>query len=183
MFDDPSVTEIIKSSPRWKKSDIARYDTVVVMDSSDTEAVSIQGIKLVCSIVILIPLLKLPSGCRVGQVRIIFCLPRFLGPSALQQPSPPWWNVEEPLVYIHWFSRFRSRLNPDNQMYVIEWAKDAPGQIQGAVIPLRNVRQGCMVSPTTKGWSHEWKSHTILNETDKFYVNSFQSKYTYGTIY
>lgn len=68
-------------------------------------------------------------------------------------------------------------------MYVIEWAKDAKGQVQGAVIPLKNVRQCCMVSPASKAWSHEWESNTILDEIDKFYVNSFQSNYTYGTIY
>lgn len=50
--DGPSVAEIIKASPRWKNSNVARYDTVVVMDSSDAEAVSVEGIEPVYSIVI-----------------------------------------------------------------------------------------------------------------------------------
>lgn len=119
----------------------------------------------------------------MGQIRVIFRLPQVLGASALKQPSPSWWKVEEPLVYVHWFSRFKNRPDPHNQMYIIEKVKDSKGQIPGAIIPLANVRQGCMLSPASKDWSHEWKSHTILDQCKRFFVNNLQSKYSYCTIY
>lgn len=120
-------------------------------------------------------------GCRVGQVRVIFRLPEVLG--VLKQPSPLFWNVEEPLAYVQWFSRFKKQPDPNNNMYAVEWAKDSKGGIQGAVVPLTNIRQCCMLSPATKVWDPEWESHSVIDECKRFYVNNFQSNYSYYTIY
>lgn len=43
LFDDVPVREIIKGLPVWKKSKVARFDTVVVMDNNDAEAVGVDG--------------------------------------------------------------------------------------------------------------------------------------------
>lgn len=43
LFDDVSVREIIKALPLWKRSKVARFDTVVVMDNDDAEAVGLEG--------------------------------------------------------------------------------------------------------------------------------------------
>lgn len=44
LFEDIPVREIIKALPIWKKSDTARYDTVIVMDDDKAEAVGVEGI-------------------------------------------------------------------------------------------------------------------------------------------
>lgn len=43
LFDDGPRTETIKALPVWKKADVAHYDTVIVMDNDNAEAVSIKG--------------------------------------------------------------------------------------------------------------------------------------------
>lgn len=43
LFDDVSVREIIKGLPVWKKSKVARFDTVVVMDNTDADGVGVDG--------------------------------------------------------------------------------------------------------------------------------------------
>lgn len=101
----------------------------------------------------------------------------------MKQTSPKYWNVDETLVYVQWFSKFKNTPDPNNKMFVIQQAKDTNGQIRGAVIPLTHVRQGCMLSPASKEWSHEWKSQSILDQCSRFFVNNFQSKYTFCTIY
>lgn len=122
-------------------------------------------------------------GCRAGQLRVIFCLPEFLGVSTMKRPSPSWWNVKEPLVYVQWFSKFRKEPDSHNQMYIVDWARDAKGEIQGMVVPLTNIRQCCMLSPATKDWDCDWESHTVIDQCKRFFVNNFQSKYSYYTIY
>lgn len=114
-------------------------------------------------------------------MRVIFRLPKLLGD--FKQPSPSWWNVEEPLAYVIWFSRFKANPDPYNKMYAVDRAKDSPEKIQGAVIPLANIRQCCMLSPATKDWDASWDSHSVLDQGKRFFVNNFQSQYTYGTIY
>src|ERR1700742_3742797 len=118
-------------------------------------------------------------GCRAGQVRIIFCLPSVLGVSTIKQSSPACWNVKEPLAYIQWFSKFKKEPDSNNKMYVVERAMDTKGQIQGAVVPLTNIRQCCMLSPATKDWDPDWESHMVIDQCKRFFVNNFQSKYSY----
>lgn len=114
---------------------------------------------------------------------MIFRLPEALG--VLKQRSPLWWNVEETLVYVHWFSKFKKEPGSNNGMYVVEWAKATKDQeqIQGAVVPLANVRQCCMLSPASPTWDPNWESHLVLDQCRRFYVNNFQSNYSYYTIY
>lgn len=43
LYDEDSETETIKALPVWKKSELTRFDTVIVIDDDNAEAVGIEG--------------------------------------------------------------------------------------------------------------------------------------------
>ena len=55
---------------------------------------------------------------------------------------------------------------------------------EATVIPLSNIRQGCMLFPDfTQGVRSDWSSKNVLDLGQTFFLNNWQSKYTYQTIY
>ena len=60
-----------------------------------------------------------------------------------------------------------------------------PGdRTEAMVIPLANIRQGCMLFPDfTQGVQPDWNSKNVLDLGRTFFVNNWQSKYSYQTIY
>jgi hypothetical protein len=74
-------------------------------------------------------------------------------------------------------------------MYRVSKAFDAQGQPQGAVIPLSNIRQSCMLTPVFKDSDIQpeeekrWRSDNVLDLADTFWVNNWASKYMYQTIW
>ena len=70
-------------------------------------------------------------------------------------------------------------------MYRVEKMIDGRGMPkQSTIIPVANIRQCCMLTPTAWNKSNEnWESSSVLDKATKFFVNNFQSKYTFATIY
>lgn len=123
-----------------------------------------------------------PSGCRVARLKVLFRLPVAVEWDGIQRAAPPEWP-KYPLAYVTWFSRFKSTPDNDTGMYRVEPAKDSKGQAQGAIIPLANIRQSCMLTPSRTVWDRTWTTDNILDRCDSFLVNNLQSKYSYQTIY
>lgn len=84
-----------------------------------------------------------------------------------------------PLAYIEWYSKLR---NPDRNHNMYELRKVDP--VEAVVVPLVNIRQGCMLFPDFRqGIPQDWKSETVLDQAGTFFLNNWQSKYTYQTVY
>ncbi|KAF9064711.1 hypothetical protein BDP27DRAFT_1230085 [Rhodocollybia butyracea] len=173
LFDDDSDVpkEIVKAIPsgtnlRTSQSG-PRYDTVIVLVNDEAESTAV-------------------IGCRVARLRVIFQLPEKVkrlgqGFGILEEPAPSNWP-RTPLAYITWFSHFKSGPDSKNGMCHVK-PSALNGIPQGGIISLSDIRQSCMLVPSSNEWSRSWISDNILDECPSFFVNNFQSKYTYQTIY
>lgn len=74
-------------------------------------------------------------------------------------------------------------------MYKIKKHTDNPFEVPGAVIPLSNIRQSCMLIPKFSEESQlpqdekKWNSSNVLDMADTFYLNNWLDLYTYNTVY
>lgn len=118
----------------------------------------------------------------MARLKIIFSLPVFVNRDGFPEPAPIDWPTH-PLAYVTWFTRFRSSPENDTGMYRIEPAKDSKGQPQGKIIPLTDIRQSCMLTPSKATWDPAWTRDNVLDKCDSFLVNNMQTKYSYQTIY
>jgi hypothetical protein len=132
-------------------------------------------------------LTNIDSGTRVGRVRVIFTLPQqvetFIGP----QPTPENWP-KGPLVYVEWYTKLASTADVKNGlMYRIRKAPTTttnPPRVQGAILPLSNIRQSCMLFPIfPEDVPTNWTPSNILDNASTFLVNNWLSKYSYQTIW
>ena len=85
-----------------------------------------------------------------------------------------------PLAYIEWYSKLR---NPERNSGMYKLQQLDP--IEGIIVPLTNIRQGCMLFPNFGSGQVEssWQSKNVLDKCKTFYINNWQSKYTYQTLY
>ncbi|KAJ3831945.1 hypothetical protein F5878DRAFT_548875, partial [Lentinula raphanica] len=121
-------------------------------------------------------------GCRAARLRVIFRLPQLVLNSGFLVNAPARWPKEH-LAYVTWYSRFKSSPDPSTGMYKVEPVIGSNGVPQGAIVPLANIRQNCMLVPSKKSWDKHWNSDNILDECPSFFVNNLQTKYSYQTIY
>ena len=118
----------------------------------------------------------------MGRLKDIFCIPQTIDHDGFIGPAPKEWPTV-PLAYVTWFTRFKGSPDEDTDMYRIQPAKDSKGHAQGSIIPLTDIRQSCMLTPSRATWDMTWDTGNILDECDSFFVNNLQSKYSYQTIY
>ncbi|KAJ3834431.1 hypothetical protein F5878DRAFT_544828 [Lentinula raphanica] len=162
VLDEPEKARI-KARPRSSKLS-ARFDTVLVLEKDEAESTAVRGEV-------------------AARLRVIFQLPSEVYNNGRPSKAPPNWPKEH-LAYITWYTRFKSSPDSSTGMYKVEPAFDSNGMPQGAIIPLSNIRQSCMLVPSTKtSWDKNWNSDNILDECSSFFVNNLQTKYTYQTIY
>jgi hypothetical protein len=101
-------------------------------------------------------------------------------------PIPNEWP-QEPLAFIDWYSPLPS--SPDENkgaMYDIRNIQNLPGSRRpGAVVPLSNIRQSCMLIPRfpAQGVPKDWSLDNVLDKATHFFVNNWSSKYNYQTIW
>ncbi|KAJ3754291.1 hypothetical protein EV360DRAFT_51905, partial [Lentinula raphanica] len=120
---------------------------------------------------------------RAARIRVIFRLPQtVLDKKDSKVEAPPNWP-QEPLAYVTWYTRFKSAPDTATGMYKVEPAVASNGVPQGAIIPLSNIRQSCMLVPGRATWDKGWKKDNVLDECSTFFVNNLQTKYAYQTIY
>ncbi|KAJ7265807.1 hypothetical protein C8J57DRAFT_1069230, partial [Mycena rebaudengoi] len=137
----------------------ARFDTVLVNDGTG----ALTGVK----------------GYRVGQVRVVFTIPKqavpTLFPSGLFPPKH--------LAYIEWFSPFGSVPEPHHLMYKIKRSlKD--GERLASIVPVVSIRRSVHLLPkfgpiATKHWT----SSNVLEEAAFFFVNSMTDRHIYATLF
>ncbi len=125
-------------------------------------------------------------GTRIGRLRVIFKLPKTLDTSLGPRPRPPSWP-QGPLAYIEWYSKTPSSAQEHlGNMYSIKkGVTTALNHLPGAVMPLHDIRQSCMLIPkfTSGDIPANWNTSNVLDLCSSFLVNNWSSKYAYQTIW
>jgi hypothetical protein len=162
---DPEQVYTIKATE-------SQFDTAVVFNTLSAESTGLKGSYL----------FKLDGfltnhrlGCRIARIKAIFKLPDTgLNKQPLGSKYP-----KEPLAYIEWYSKLQ-RAEAYHGMYKIKPLESR----EGIVVPLTQIRQGCMLFPDfTSGRNSAWTSENVLDLSSAFFVNNWQSSYTYQTIW
>ena len=128
--------------------------------------------------------LRTITGTRVGRVKAIFKLPTTIQKPGHTIPVPESWPKKH-LAYVEWYTRQASSPNKTHGMYQISKAVDSNGRQQGAVVPMANIRQLCMLIPNfgEEGVKSGWSSENVLDQCCSFLINNWSSKYAYQTLY
>jgi hypothetical protein len=103
-----------------------------------------------------------------------------LGP----RPLPATWP-QSPLAYVEWYSKLTSSaLDHHGNMYCVK-KTTTTSRVAGAVIPLSDIRQSCMLIPLfpASAVPEHWNSSNVLDLCSSFLVNNWSSKYAYQTLW
>ncbi|KZT24914.1 hypothetical protein NEOLEDRAFT_1156454 [Neolentinus lepideus HHB14362 ss-1] len=138
----------------------ARFDTVLVNETSDSEE---RGMK----------------GKRVARLRAIFKIPeesvRETFGSAVRPPGP--------LAYIEWFTRAWDK-DPNNLMFRVSQCKGQNGRKESAIIELDTIFRECHLLPKFEARANRaWTSLNVLDRCDHFFINDFADHHLYQTIW
>ncbi|KAG2747814.1 hypothetical protein P692DRAFT_20735841 [Suillus brevipes Sb2] len=157
---DQEETDTVKAKPSLGGKP-ARFDTVVVMDTSDCETTGLKG-------------------TRIGRLKIIFKLPSQVYGSV----TPAW--TKDPLAYVEWYAPLKPAAEDYHEMYLVKKClSNADGFTPGQVISLSSIRQTCQLIPNfgRTALPIEWTSDSVLDRCDTFFLNCFTSKYAYQTLW
>ncbi|KAI9068635.1 hypothetical protein FKP32DRAFT_1561245 [Trametes sanguinea] len=137
----------------------ARFDTVLVNDGTG----GLTGV----------------AGYRVGQVRLIFKLPRKAHARLFPGFEPP-----EHLAYVEWFTAF-TQPDPIHGMYKVSRSVRArDGARLASVIEVRNIRRSCHLIPQFGPVvPRDWLSSNVLERCSTFWVNPFTDRHTFMVVF
>ena len=123
-------------------------------------------------------------GTQVGRVRGIFCLPQKIDLGLGPQDTPASWP-KVPLAYVEWYSKQQPEADRQTGMYTIKTTWNSEGVPLGAVVPLSEICQSCMLIPKYKDSRAEvdWTSQNVLDKCSSFVINNWQHMYAYQTIW
>jgi hypothetical protein len=121
---------------------------------------------------------------QIGRVRVIFCLPHKINLGLGLQDSPGSWP-KVPLAYIEWYSKPKPEADKHTGMYTIKSTWNLEGIPLGAIVPISEIRQSCMLIPKYKNLTaeKEWTSLNVLDQCPSFVINNWQHLYAYQTIW
>lgn len=70
-------------------------------------------------------------------------------------------------------------------MYKVKRSLSGDGSVNGAIIPLSNIRQSCHLFPKFDNNDAlcQWSASTALDTATSFYVNNWLNSYAYQTIW
>ncbi|KAG1837054.1 hypothetical protein DFJ58DRAFT_734596 [Suillus subalutaceus] len=121
---DQEETDTVKAKPSLGGKP-ARFDTVVVMDTSDCETTGLKG-------------------TRIGRLKVIFKLPSQVYGSV----TPAW--TKDPLAYVEWYAPLKPAAEDYHEMYLVKKCLSnadgfTPGQV--VVCNLANTDQPICAGP------------------------------------
>ena len=119
---------------------------------------------------------SIPTGYRVGRVRLIFALPPHL-----QRLRADPMARECHLAYIELFTPFLPVPEPGSRLYRIarSFRNHAPRSI---VIPVPRIFRSCHLLPVCEGpVDRTWTSDNVLDRCTDFYLNTFIDRAFCGT--
>ncbi|KAJ7803565.1 hypothetical protein B0H14DRAFT_3091956 [Mycena olivaceomarginata] len=139
---------------------VARFDTVLVNDGTGKET--------------------RVEGYRVGQVRCVFSIPE----KRVKQIFAAGFIVPKYLVYIEWFTAFKSQPEPNHLMYKISRSENRDGERLSSIIPIDNIRRSVHLFPKFgRVAPRHWTSSNVLEKCSTFFVSCFTYRHSYVTIY
>ncbi|KAF8958090.1 hypothetical protein BDZ97DRAFT_1668870, partial [Flammula alnicola] len=167
VHDNEEEKDLVKALPRSAKNPCGRFDTVIAIVKDEAESTGV-------------------AGTRIGRVRVIFTLPKQLETSLGRRPAPTNWP-QGPLAYIEWYSKLDAIAEVKHgMMYRLKKVSTTTDQtrVQGAVLPLSNIRQSCMLFPVfPEDVPIQWTPANVLDHATSFLLNNWLSKYSYQTIW
>jgi hypothetical protein len=127
------------------------------------------------------------TGTQIARVRLIFQIPAFIHLRHIGTFATPHNIPRFPLAYVEWFSPAENSASDkkSHNMLRVSKQKLADGKAAWSIIPLTNIRQSCMLIPNFEKYNitGNWVSDHIIDAVDEFFVNNWQSIYTYRTLY
>ncbi|KAJ7593168.1 hypothetical protein C8J56DRAFT_1013320 [Mycena floridula] len=120
------------------------------------------------------------KGYRVGQVRVIFSIPKF----AIPLLFPPGTAPAKHLAYIEWFTPFASSPAAYHLMYKVSRSMVPEGGRLSSIIPIANIRRSVHLLPKFGPVAPmSWTSSNVLDKCPHFFVNSFTDRHLYRILY
>ncbi|KAN0140650.1 hypothetical protein V8E53_001477 [Lactarius tabidus] len=117
------------------------------------------------------------NGYRIGHVHIVFSLPKRSLQSLFRMGAD---GVPKHLVYVEWYTAFTQDPDPNSLLYKISPMRDRDGGRVCSIIPLANIRRSVHLIPKFGAVApQEWRSSTVLDMANVFYVNSFTDNHLY----
>ena len=111
--------------------------------------------------------MKESIGYRVGQIRVVFSLPR----AEAQVPS-------EHLAYVEWFTKFTFPEN-DHGMHKLKRSMEG-GEHVASIIPVSSIRCSVHLFPKFgQVVPEDWTSDNVLEKCSTFYLNPFTNRNMY----
>ena len=154
----------------------SRFDTVVVQDAHNSRAVVHGNNGEFCSDLhsqghVLITM----SGHRIAQVRVVFQIPSNVIPKVFPTST----TIPSHLAYVEWFSPLSATLDSNSSMYKISRLIHH-GRRRAAIIPVERIRCSVHLLPRFgPAAPHDWKSFSVLDQSNTFYVNPFSDRHNY----
>ena len=119
-------------------------------------------------------------GHRVGQIRLIFKIPR----TPLQDllPAENEQNHPEHLAYIEWFSPF-THPDPNHGLYKLTRSLNG-GQRLASIVEIKDIRRSCQLWPAFGPVApRDWSSSNVLEQCSTFFVSAFSDLHAYQIIF
>ncbi|KAF8256630.1 hypothetical protein EI94DRAFT_1764485 [Lactarius quietus] len=114
---------------------------------------------------------------RIAQVRVVFEIPNKsiheVFPSSDIALMPP-----EHLAYVEWFLPIPINLGPHHLLYKVHRLVHH-GRWRASIIPVKSILRSVHLFPTFGKQSQRWRSFTVLNLCNTFYINPFSDRDSY----
>jgi hypothetical protein len=181
LSDNSEIVDAVHIRPEQKDSRgriiPSRFDTVLVerRGQDNTQGQWSKGKKSYCQSTDLV-VINLYSGCRIGQVRLVFQIPS----KVHHQVFPLLDALPIHLAYVEWFSSLSAAPDPKHLMHRVSRSLQTDGSRCAEVIPVDSIL--CSVhliprfGPVTP---RDWSSFTVLEQCHTFYVNPFTDRDSY----
>lgn len=133
------------------------------------------------------------TGLRIGRVKVIFKLPEQVSAgNGLVIDAPVYWPKSH-LAYVEWYKNLASSPDPIHGMFTIGKVPSSSSTSGShSIIPLGSIRQSCMLIPqfpksqnskSSSASTVTWTSEKALDVNTKFWLNNWQSMYSFQTLY
>ena len=121
----------------------------------------------------------IPTGYRIGRIRVVFSLPERSIPLLLPNIN----EVPKHFAYVEWYTTFTEDPEPDSLLFKVSPLKDATGGRICSIVPIANIRRSVQLLPKFGAVTpQEWTSSTVLDLANVFFVNSFTDVHSYRII-